>query len=324
MVAVADSQNLQHGLDQNDQKAYEHGDGGIGSTLSEESIQSLLDHRQQLASDFSSALVHEVIVFDHDAPNQNFPRGISGVPSPAKSKTTTIKTVMCDLTSQLLAEMTSFARSIQGLSSLESPKTPGQNIHRPLARYGETSRPASSERSQQSSDGRGTDHRMSMPAHLLANRGSRSGTPEGRPMSPPGGTQTPPTDVNGSTSTPSTSPSRVTDRSRPMSRDRASLQGFGSNSLAERERKKHRGRIGIVIGLLYLLAGRWPDAVKELSESGSVAKANNDHVWHGKALDYLLVTSLLYAWAGLDFQVSTRIVKQKIPISSSGTKYDFC
>lgn len=60
------------------------------------------------------------------------------------------------------------------------------------------------------------------------------------------------------------------------------------------------------MGSLYLMAGCWPDAVKELSDGATVAKANNDHMWHGKALDYLLVICLLYAWAGLDFRVSTR------------------
>ncbi|KAI4286521.1 MAG: hypothetical protein L6R35_004230, partial [Caloplaca aegaea] len=54
---------------------------------------------------------------------------------------------------------------------------------------------------------------------------------------------------------------------------------------------------------MYLLAGRWPDAVKETVDGATVAKANNDHLWHGKALDHLLVICLLYAWAGLDFQI---------------------
>ncbi|KAL8647181.1 MAG: hypothetical protein Q9210_005706 [Variospora velana] len=88
-----------------------------------------------------------------------------------------------------------------------------------------------------------------------------------------------------------------------MSRDRASLQGFGSDSQTERERTKHRGRMSVVRGSLYLLAGRWPDAVKETVDGAIVAKANNDHLWHGKALDHLLVICLLYAWAGLDFQI---------------------
>ncbi|KAL8901859.1 MAG: hypothetical protein Q9207_004991 [Kuettlingeria erythrocarpa] len=144
---------------------------------------------------------------------------------------------------------------------------------------------------------------MSMPAHMLANLSSRSSTPEGRPMSPPSDTQKPPIAVNGTTSNPTSPPSRPADLSRPISRDRASLQGFGSNSNTERERTRHGGRMSVVMGSLYLMAGRWPDAVKELSDGATIAKANNDHMWHGKALDYLLVICLLYAWAGLDFRI---------------------
>lgn len=312
MVGVADSQSLRHDAETEGQGRGEGGQGDLESIVSDESVQSLLQERQNLASQFSSALVHHVIVVDYDGPNQHLPRGISAVPSLARSKTTTIKTVMCDLTSQLLAEMASFARSLQELASVDSPRVPRQDIHRPLARYGDNSRPVSSDPDQQLSDGHRNNHRMSMPSHLLANLGSRSSTPEGRPLSPPSGRQTPTAVVNGTASTPASPPSGSAGLSRPASRDRASLQGFGSNSLTQRERNKNRGRISIVVGSLYLLAGRWPDAVKELSDGASVAKANNDHMWHGKALDYLLVICLLYAWAGLDFRVSAQIIRHRL------------
>ncbi|KAL8715622.1 MAG: hypothetical protein Q9225_006383, partial [Loekoesia sp. 1 TL-2023] len=303
VVAVADGQNYQphSGIDGQDTEVAKK--YGSDVALSNDALNSLLQHRQHLASEFSLALVHQVLVFDCDISDQRLPDGVAAVPSPAKSKTTAIKTVMCDLTSQFLAEMTSLAKSLQGLTSIESPKVPRQNIQRPLARYFDSSRPASADPHQQMHDAQRNDHRMSMPAHLLANLGSRSSTPEGRPMCPSSGAETPPTLVNGASSSPSSPPSRPADLPRPTSRDRASLQGFGSNSLSERERTKHRGRTGIVLGSLYLLAGRWPDAVRELLDGATVAKANNDHLWHGKALDYLLVICLLYAWAELDFQI---------------------
>lgn len=320
MVGVADSKCLKHDSGNAGPNAEESGSDGPESRLSEESVEFLLLQQQYLASDLSSALVHQVILFDYDGPIQTLPRGISAVSSPSKSKTTTVKTIMCDLTSQFLAEMTSFARSIQELTSLDSPKVLRQNIHRPLARYGDAFRPASSDPCQPRNDVRKPDHRTSIPAHLLANPGSRSSTPEGRPMSRSGGAQTPPANVDGSTSNPTSPPSGPADVPRPMSRDRASMQGFGSNSNTERERTKNRGRMSIVMGSLYLLAGRWPDAVKELSDGATVAKASNDHMWHGKALDYLLVICLLYAWAGLDFRVSTQIVRLRLSDSIATTK----
>ncbi|KAL8682864.1 MAG: hypothetical protein Q9186_001110 [Xanthomendoza sp. 1 TL-2023] len=307
IVGVADGKHYEHSSDSSARVAEGNGKNGPGSTLSEKSIQSLLDHREELASAFSTALVHQTIVFDCNVSNQGLPKGLTAVPSIAKSKTTTIKTVMCDLTSQLLAEMASFARSLQELPSIETPKVPRQNVQRPLARYSASSGPLSTDPSQPTlptlNDPERNEHRMSMPAHLLANLGPRSSTPESRPTSPPNGRGSPPAALDGTSSTPASPPSRLTDRQRPMSRDRASMQGFGSNSLSERERTKSRGRTHIVIGSLYLLAGRWPDAVKEIVDGATVAKINSDHVWHAKALDYLLVICLLYAWSNLDFRI---------------------
>ncbi|KAL9602824.1 MAG: hypothetical protein Q9219_001519 [cf. Caloplaca sp. 3 TL-2023] len=295
VVAVADGQQYHQASTIADRGAKEVDNDALVDDISEQAIESLLQSKEHLASEFSSALVHQVILFDSDVSNQRLPSGITALPSRAKSKTTTVKTVMCDLTSQLLAEMPSLARSLQDLASVESPKVARQSMQRPLARYLDSSRPASADPTQQMLDGERSEHRMSMPAHLLANLGSRSSTPEARSMSQ--------TNINGTLSSPSSPPSRPVDLPRPMSRDRASLQGFGSNSLSEKERGKHRGRMNVITGSLYLLAGRWPDAVKEISEGAAIAKANNDHMWHAKALDYLLLICLLYAWAGLDFRI---------------------
>ncbi|KAL8919671.1 MAG: hypothetical protein Q9172_004860 [Xanthocarpia lactea] len=302
VVAVADGKCYQEDSNGDGQLGKETGKNGAGSTLSADAVQAFLGFRQQLASEFSTALVHQTLVFDSDVFSQQLPEGLTVIPPIAKSKTTTIKTIMCDLTSLLLAEMAPFARSLQELPSIEAPKAPRQNIQRPLARYSVSAGPSSGDLGQPAppslSDSERGDHRMSMPSHLLANLGSRSSTPQSRPMSPPSGRDTPPGTLNGTESAPASPPSRAVDRQRPMSRDRASMQGFGSNSLLERERTKSRGRTHIVIGSLYLLAGRWPDAVKELVDGATAAKINTDHVWHAKALDYLLIIPpLLYAAA---------------------------
>ncbi|KAL8799910.1 MAG: hypothetical protein Q9200_007412, partial [Gallowayella weberi] len=307
VVGVADGKHYGQVSDSSARIAEGDGKDRPGSALSEKCIQSLLDHRQHLASAFSAALVHQIIVFDCSVPNQHFPEGLTAVPFVANSKTTTIKTAMCDLTSQLLAEMASFARSLQELPSIETPKVPRQHVQRPLARYSASSGPAAADHSQPTlpslNNSERSEHRMSMPAHLLANLTSRSSTPESRSMSPPNGRGSPSAALDGASSTPASPPSRPTDPHRPMSRDRASMQGFGSNSFSERERTKIRGRTHIVIGSLYLLAGRWPDAVKEIVDGATIAKINSDHVWHAKALDYLLVICLLYAWSNLDFRI---------------------
>ena len=310
VVGVADGKCYQVS-DSNGKPNDKSESNGAQATLSEDGPKTLLGSREKLASEFPMALVHGALIFDCNESSQRLPEGLTAIPPIARSKTTTIKTVMCDLTSHLLAEMASFARSMQELPSIETPRVPRQNIQRPLARYSVSTGLTAGESSQSTppslNDYDRHEHRMSMPAHLLANLGSRSSTPEGRSMSPPSGRSSPPTAVDGIGSAPASPPSRAIDRQRPMSHDRASMQGFGSNSLLERERTKSRGRIHIVIGSLYLLAGHWPDAVKELVDGATAAKINSDHAWHAKALDCLLVICLLYAWSNVDFQVSTQI-----------------
>lgn len=73
---------------------------------------------------------------------------------------------------------------------------------------------------------------------------------------------------------------------------------------SERRKTQAKGRIRVVIGATYLQAGRWPDALKELSEAASIVRMNSDYLWHAKALDLLLVSMIILSWAGMDFSVS--------------------
>ncbi|KAL8708712.1 MAG: hypothetical protein Q9220_006437 [cf. Caloplaca sp. 1 TL-2023] len=307
VVGIADSRTFQKEPGSDERPAEKDGKDVSSPRLSDVAIQMLLRHKERLESNFPSALVHTTIVFDCDLSDLHLPQGLAAVPSPTRSKTTTIKTMLCDLTSQMLAEMASFTRSLQESDIIETPKAQRQITDRPLARYNDSSRPASTDPRQPLPSGvngaNRNDHRMSMPAHLLGNLNSRSSTPEGRSMSPANSTQSPPPILDGATSNSASPSSGSADRPRPMSRDRASMQGFGPNSLLERERNKSRGRLQIAIGSLYLLAGRWSDAVKELVDGATVAKTSSDHAWHGKALDYLLVVCILYAWAGIEFRI---------------------
>ena len=270
---------------------------------------SLVEDLDRVKIEFPKLLVHQLLVFDHAKPQQVPPEGVIYVATPEKSRTTTIKTVMCDLTSQLLAEMNSYAKSLQALPTLESPKS----VHRPgngdlyNAEVATSFQPISALQGMRSLSPAGTfskvDHRMSMPAQMSSGTISRDSTPEGRAISPPSRVSTPPTTFDDIAAAPE----------RRRSRDRVSMQGFGAGGAGEKERIKGKGRVAIVIGSLYLLAGRWPDALKELSEGATVAKANTDYLWHGKALDYLSVCLVMYAWAGMEFRVSLQSSSIRTP-----------
>ena len=287
-----------------------HGHANDGYTLD-----SLSRDLTVLQQEYPKALLHRILVFDHDS--SLLLKEIYPVPAPEKSRTTTVKTVMCDLTSGLLAEMTTFAKSLQNLPSLDTPKVPSgsaapNGIASSLPTHiGGLSRSASvieNSRSYSPMDDRpGAGHRMSTPATIPTRPGSQTPTPDNRATSPPSGAQSPPAtfnEINGTSATQSPPKPSSHGNSRAGSRDRVSVNGLGTNSLGERERIKAKSRVGVVVGAMYLLAGRWPDAVKELVQSATIARSNSDYVWYAKAMDYILVCLLMYAWAGMYFHVS--------------------
>lgn len=305
---------------------------GERKVLRQDALESLSRELDQMSRAFPKALVHQLLIFDNDS--LKLPSGVYSVPSPARSRTTTVKTVMCDLTSKLLAEMTTYAKSIQSLPSLDSPKispgyaSPSGTISALPTHMAGLPRPGSAAETPRSSssaeDRPEPSHRMSIPAILPSSMVVRSSTTENSSTSPPSGAGTPPTSLNGIGGTSVVhSPPKMSghDRSRTTSRDRVSVNGFGSGNLGERERIKGKGRVGVVIGAMYLLAGRWPDAMKELVNSATIARGSSDYVWHAKAMDYILVCLLMYAWAGMDFRVSLQNIDEsnlhKIPSITS-------
>lgn len=287
-------------------------------------LRQLREVDQELESvrdQYPKALVHQALLFDYhdDSTSPKLPDGLVPVPSLAESTITTMKTVMCDLSSLLLAEMTTMAKSFQGMATIESPNKglgrrqnsayswesgTSQGLSRPVSQYGTpeidsrtgSPLPPKADKSQV---------RMSMPVRFGSQHAEHFGIAStSRPATPNSGPGTPVDDASTTKSPPSLSrESSITEKFQGHSRDRISVQGFGSGSLSERSRNKAKGRIAVAIGGLYLQAGRWQDALKELSEGAQIARTNNDHLWHAKALDGMLVGMLMLAWAGLDFQI---------------------
>lgn len=313
IVAIADGANPKSNSDN------EPHISGTQSELSDLDVAGVgklahLSHRlKKLQADFPKALVHQFLVFDYDEPNPKLPDGVAAVSSPKLSRTTTMKTVMCDLTSRLLAEMTTYAKSLQALPTVDSPKevssyaAPTKNgmslaAQRSLA-SGFLNTPFDEEKRSFSplNDQVNASHSSLPQSQVAADPQFRASSPHSRPRSVSDEARVPPTTFDEIAVSYNSS---IHENKGTESRDSIPMHGFGAGSFGERERNKGKARIGIVIGALYLLAGRWPDAVRELAENAAAAKTNNDHLWHAKALDYMLVGLLMSAWAGIDFQVS--------------------
>lgn len=323
---------------------YSKGDGGASQDPSldpSELKEAINDLREQ----FPRVYLHSLLVFDCSclSLHPSLPEETILVPPVAQLKTTTMKTYMCDLTAILLAEMTTLARSLQGLPTIQSPTTPhggisdsgsnwttsnsigGQAVRRNSQTPGD-SRSASPATGAQSSH-----YRMSMPAQLPSTSSTATSIQdESRSASPATtGTRTPPATTfdeipgvnpsNALARTNSSASRSNTSIARDPNLDRVSVHGFGSGGVSERARNKGRGRVGIVIGTLYMCAGRWQDAIRELVESAMRARTASDHLWHAKGLENIMVCLLLFAWSGMDFQIPQICypIPEKFPIPKS-------
>ncbi|KAJ4306536.1 hypothetical protein N0V88_001340 [Collariella sp. IMI 366227] len=293
-----------------------------GKTVQEANIRALYQELEDLRDRYPKMLAHQVLVFDYVPAEENpipIPEGIVTIPPPEQLKRTTMKTVMCDISAMVLAEMTTLAKSYEGMSFVDSP---GHSSTRQMSGSGEPtalprrnsqfSMPISRSSSTSGIPDRGV--RMSMPP--VSNKtqafGSSSSSP-GRPSTPVGNNKplpSPPSTFEGIIGPMEPmSPERInhvrheSEGFRTQSQDRVTVQGYGPGGLNERWRSKGRCRVQVVVGSLYLQAGLWPNALKELIEAAAVAKSINDHLWHGKALELALISLLLLGWAGIEFQI---------------------
>ncbi|EFX04579.1 hypercellular protein [Grosmannia clavigera kw1407] len=319
-----------------------------GRSIEERNIRTLYQELEALRDTYPRVLVHRVLIFDYESSPETpipIPEGMATVSSPAQSKRTTMRMVMCDVSSLLLAEMNTLAKSFEAMSYIESPAQAGggggsddghgsshssHSSHSsalPSRRNSQFALPAHVGGGvMRSSSLKGNDHssaadrsqvRMSMPAPA---RDSSSTSVTGRPSTPVrSGLSGPATtfDEIGKTipspernASPAISDSADSFRFQgtpigSMSDHRVSVQGFGSGGLNERWRNKGKSRVTIVVASLYLQAGRWTDALKELIDGATVSRSNNDHVWHGKALELIVVCLFLLGWADIEFQVPT-------------------
>lgn len=283
--------------------------------------EDLQDGISSLHDGFPKALVHRLFLFNSLGASStgHVSEDVIHVPPADSLKTTTLKTILCDLTALYLSEMTSLAISFQALPTINSPassKAPTEDgkpwssqtsLSRRNSQFSETSR--SSSPTQKAVH---NIHRMSMPAQLPSSEMvstpetlSRTESPSTEGRNSPATTFDDIPGVAGNSLSRSNSSSSRPRSSTPVSgQEKLSMHGFGSGSVSERARNKGKCRIGIMMGSLYLSAGRWQDALRDLSENAASARTLSDHLWHAKALENIVVCMLLLSWAGLDYQVN--------------------
>ncbi|KIW20678.1 hypothetical protein PV08_01255 [Exophiala spinifera] len=71
----------------------------------------------------------------------------------------------------------------------------------------------------------------------------------------------------------------------------------------EAQSETSRGRFNIIQGMLRLQNGLWTHALDCLSDGISIAQNGHDHLWHGKALESLLVCMIILSWSNSSFTI---------------------
>ncbi|RFN55454.1 hypothetical protein FIE12Z_329 [Fusarium flagelliforme] len=330
IIALADGTEL-HQKNLNKRQSM----NGAGPTTTEKNIRALYQELEELRDTYPKALVHHVLIFDYVNPHSTeipMPEGLIDIPPPEKCTVTTIRTVMCDISSLLLAEMTTLAKSFEAMTNIESPvpySTTSRHTNGTGSWGGEgglnsllkrnSSIPSSKHSSRSNSAGGIMDKahaRMSMPVNVRPGLHSSNSTPGLSSTPPKSNLSNPPMTTDGpspptsdrSTPEPSALP-ETSESSRSASRDRISTQGFGSGGVNDRWRHRTKGRAAVVVGSMFLQAGRWTDSIKELSDGAMAARSVNDHLWHGKALELILVNLFLLGWSNIEFHVPTVLIQ---------------
>ncbi|KIV99149.1 hypothetical protein, variant [Verruconis gallopava] len=211
---------------------------------------------------------------------------------------------MCDITSNLLAEMTTLAVSLKALPSMASPSVTSSGAGMVLGdamRSFISYQPSVSNGDPTTFLNASYSHRMSMPV-LPSNNESdaQSGSPESGTRSPPPRTFD---ELIGGENSMDNRRNIISSKSRDNCQDRVSISGFGPGSLDERKRDQGKCRISIVISSLYMLAGRWNDALHGFAESAALARSFGDHIWHAKAFENMITCLILLSWAQIPFKI---------------------
>jgi len=291
-------------------------------------MEELQDDLELIAEQLPRALLVQPMFFETTSSVSSsrgaWPTNSILVPSLQDQQFTTMKTVMCVVSARFLAELSTFARSVQESSTIGTPagttgtSTPAAVKNgRPLSLLRTTSLRADFSTIDPPSPIDEDDYSDGLPALSEVTSASAE-----YPESPSTNSQTSPEAANNKERD-----GRGFSNRRQVSRDssidslnrrdpmeyteRRRLPGISSRKSilrnkpdpAELAEARLTARKALIIGSLYLQSGRWSDALRELTQGAIQARSLDDHFWHAKALENLLVTMLMLTSGGLEFEI---------------------
>lgn len=268
---------------------------GVADGLSHEEE----DRRQELgeATEYlrerHPRIVHRDLLLLKEADDEEAtsPDSASAVEGPDSDAAVHFRAAMREVAGRFLLELTTYTKAMQASPSIQ---TPGNTARKTVSLRGDERRPGSGYATPVQST------EASSPT------GDNSSRPPSRGFgSPPPATSF--DQMQGASNVPSALARSDSNHSkngnRGSSQDRMSVHGFGSGTSQEKIKNRGKARVGIVTGHIYMMAGQWSEALRMLVEHTNVARKLSDNLWHAKGLEGILVSMLLLAWAGLEFQI---------------------
>ncbi|KAB2579590.1 Transport protein particle subunit [Lasiodiplodia theobromae] len=321
VLGVADGEEYQEALDSDTANAAED---KTNVALKREELNEVVDVMRE---EYPRAIVHKLLLFDSGLPSLPpwLPEETMLVPPQAESTSTTMKTVMCDLSSLLLAEMTGLSKSLQALpeisiasgpSSPQPPKSPFSLVRQSSFGFGSiensptrTGSPAQPVQIQQLQKQEATGRRGSLGLRLSPP------TEHPRAITPPelSPNEDPSSGRSGDTTPTDSAPSR------PRALQRFSIQGFGSGSMEEKARLSNACRHDLVDAQVCLMAGFVAEGLKRAHETYLKAENVNEHLVMGKALEQMLICSVILVGQEQEFEIPTTCTPSTKGMPVSGT-----
>ncbi|KAH9845264.1 Transport protein [Teratosphaeria destructans] len=214
------------------------------------------------------------------------------------------KDAICKVAARFLVEFSTYAKALQASPNVQTPGQTAKAVRKAMWLIGDDRRPASGSGTATPTNDTGLSSPVAEGSPRPLPRNLQSSPPRQSVGSPPPSTSFDEIQRTALTRSDSNASRGSSGRGkRASSQDRTSVHGFGPEISKSKAKDRGKARAGIVTAHIHMMAGQWSDALRMLTDHTNVARKLNDHLWHAKGLEGIVVSMLLLAWAHLSFSV---------------------
>ncbi|KAG8623153.1 hypothetical protein KVT40_008129 [Elsinoe batatas] len=273
---------------------------------------------ENVQDQYPGVLLTQLLIMDSKSSENRpwTPEGSIHVPPASGSGSASVYDVLAGVASKLLGEMAAYAEQVKSWATVATPLS----LQAQSQRFDLEKRPdfnrRISDRShlsrEESPSGDNLPRASPRPTSQAFNSPTTSVASSPRPDSPALRSEatSSPDLSNMETPTSSTAPEAIWKaraKYASMQSDKPSGRSLypATNAAMSADKEKNIGkaRVGIVMGSLHMMAGRWSDAWKELLENTAKCRNHSDYIWLASGLDRIICCLLLLGSEGFTFQI---------------------